>query len=32
MEHIFAGKKELIKLAAERLSSPGLGKEVGPTF
>lgn len=27
-----AGKKELIKLAAERLTSPGLGKEVGPTL
>ena len=27
-----AGKKELIKLAAERLTAPGLGKEVGPTL
>jgi cystathionine beta-lyase family protein involved in aluminum resistance len=27
-----AGKKELIELAAERLTSPGLGKEVGPTL
>lgn len=27
-----AGKKELIKLAAERLNSPGLGKEVGPSL
>ena len=27
-----AGKKELIKLAAERLTAPGLGKEVGPTM
>ncbi|HPF83740.1 MAG TPA: methionine gamma-lyase family protein, partial [Bacilli bacterium] len=27
-----AGKKELIKLAVERLSLPGEGKEVGPTL
>lgn len=27
-----AGKKELIELAAERLTAPGLGKEVGPTL
>lgn len=27
-----AGKKELVKLAAERLTAPGLGKEVGPTL
>ena len=27
-----AGKKELVKLAAERLTAPGLGKEVGPTM
>lgn len=27
-----AGKKELIKLAAERLTAPGEGKEVGPTL
>ncbi len=27
-----AGKKELVELAAERLTSPGLGKEVGPTL
>lgn len=27
-----AGKQELVKLAAERLTAPGLGKEVGPTL
>lgn len=27
-----AGKKELVALAAERLTAPGLGKEVGPTL
>ncbi len=27
-----AGKKELVELAAERLTAPGLGKEVGPTI
>lgn len=27
-----AGKKELVDLAAERLTAPGLGKEVGPTL
>lgn len=27
-----AGKKELVELAAKRLTSPGLGKEVGPTL
>ena len=27
-----AGKKELVELAAERLTAPGLGKEVGPTM
>lgn len=27
-----AGKKELIELAAERLTSPGQGKEVGPSL
>ena len=27
-----AGKKELIKLAAQRLTAPGLGKEVGPSL
>ena len=27
-----AGKKELVELCAERLTSPGLGKEVGPTL
>ncbi len=27
-----AGKEELVKLAAERLTAPGLGKEVGPTL
>jgi len=27
-----AGKKELLALAAERLTAPGLGKEVGPTL
>ena len=27
-----AGKKELVELAGERLTSPGLGKEVGPTL
>ena len=27
-----AGKKELIKLVAERLTAPGEGKEVGPTL
>ncbi len=27
-----AGKKELIELTAERLTSPGQGKEVGPTL
>lgn len=27
-----AGKKELVKLASERLTAPGLGKEVGPTL
>ncbi len=27
-----AGKKELIELVAERLTAPGLGKEVGPTL
>ena len=27
-----AGKKDLVSLAAERLTSPGLGKEVGPTL
>lgn len=27
-----AGRKELIELAAERLTAPGLGKEVGPTL
>lgn len=26
------GKKELVELAAERLTAPGLGKEVGPTL
>ena len=27
-----AGKKHLVKLASERLTAPGLGKEVGPTL
>lgn len=27
-----AGKRELVELAAERLTAPGLGKEVGPTM
>lgn len=27
-----AGKKELVQLASERLTAPGLGKEVGPTL
>lgn len=27
-----AGKQELVRLAAERLTAPGLGKEVGPTL
>lgn len=27
-----AGKKDLVELAAERLTAPGLGKEVGPTL
>ena len=27
-----AGKKELVELTAERLTAPGLGKEVGPTL
>lgn len=27
-----AGRKDLVKLAAERLTSPGQGKEVGPTL
>lgn len=27
-----AGRKDLIELAAERLTAPGLGKEVGPTL
>lgn len=27
-----AGKKELVELAAERLTAPGLGKEIGPTL
>lgn len=27
-----AGRKDLVELAAERLTSPGLGKEVGPTL
>ena len=27
-----AGKKELVELAAERLTAPGQGKEVGPTL
>lgn len=27
-----AGKKDLIELVAERLTAPGLGKEVGPTL
>ena len=27
-----AGKKELVELCAERLTSPGLGKEVGPSL
>ncbi|MBR2744308.1 MAG: methionine gamma-lyase family protein [Clostridia bacterium] len=27
-----AGKKSLVNLAAERLTAPGLGKEVGPTL
>ncbi len=27
-----AGKKELVELAAQRLTSPGQGKEVGPTL
>lgn len=27
-----AGKRELVELAAERLTAPGLGKEVGPTL
>jgi len=27
-----AGKKELVNLASERLTAPGLGKEVGPTL
>ncbi len=27
-----AGKKELVDLAAQRLTAPGLGKEVGPTL
>lgn len=27
-----AGKEELVNLAAERLTAPGLGKEVGPTL
>ncbi|MCI9039559.1 MAG: hypothetical protein HFJ29_06810 [Clostridia bacterium] len=27
-----AGRKELVALAAERLTAPGLGKEVGPTL
>lgn len=26
------GKKELIALCAERLTSPGIGKEIGPSF
>ena len=26
------GKKELIELCAERLTSPGIGKEIGPSF
>ncbi len=26
------GKKELIKLCAERLTAPGIGKEIGPSF
>lgn len=26
------GKKELIQLCAERLTSPGIGKEIGPSF
>ena len=27
-----AGRKDLVELAAERLTAPGLGKEVGPTM
>lgn len=27
-----AGRKDLVELAAERLTAPGLGKEVGPTL
>ncbi len=27
-----AGRKELVELAAQRLTAPGLGKEVGPTL
>ena len=27
-----AGKKDLVKLASERLTAPGLGKEVGPSL
>ncbi|MBO5479303.1 MAG: methionine gamma-lyase family protein [Clostridia bacterium] len=27
-----AGRKDLVELAAQRLTSPGLGKEVGPTL
>ncbi len=27
-----AGKKQLIKLCAERLTSPGIGKEIGPSL
>ena len=27
-----AGKKDLIKLVAERLTAPGLGKEIGPSL
>ena len=27
-----AGKKDLIKLCAERLTSPGIGKEIGPSL
>ena len=32
MEGILPVKKNLVELAGERLTSPGLGKEVGPTL
>ena len=32
MKSYIAGKKELVELAAQRLTSPGQGKEVGPTL